>query len=83
MQHVKALEIEIAPVHHVEGTRLRDENIEHIDIVQLAIGDVDECRDGTAQIEQCVQFHRGLGRAKWRPGKYRQAQVDGSGVERT
>ena len=33
------------------------------------------------QIEQGVQFDGGLGRAKRCPGKYRQTQVDGAGVE--
>ena len=41
-----------------------------MDIVQLAVGDVDEARDVAAQIQQCVHLHRGLGRAEMRPWEH-------------
>ncbi len=37
MQDIQTLEIEICPIHHVEGTSFWNEQIENIDIVQLAI----------------------------------------------
>ena len=79
---VQAREVEEAPIHDVEGARLGQQLIEDVDLVHLAVADVDEGRDVAAQIEQRVQFDRRLGRAKWRPRKHRQAQIDGRRVER-
>lgn len=42
---------------------------------------MDKAGDAAAQVEQGLQFDGGLGRAKRRPGKYRQAQVDGGGIQ--
>ena len=50
--------------------------------MELAVADVDEGRNGSAQVEQRVQLDRRLGRAKRRPRKQRQAQIDGGGVQR-
>ena len=47
----------------------------------LAIGDVDEARDCTAQIQQGMQLDGGLGRTERCPRIDRQAQVDGGGIE--
>ena len=48
----------------------------------FAIRDVNEARDIAAQIEQGVQFDRCRARLVRRPGKQRQAQIDGGGVQR-
>ena len=53
-----------------------------MDVVQLAVRDVDEARDAAPQIEQRVHLHRRLGGAKVRPRKHRQAQVDGGRIQR-
>jgi hypothetical protein len=53
-----------------------------VNVVLLAVRDVDEARDVAAQIEQGVHLHRRLGGAKVRPWKQRQAQVDGGRVQR-
>ena len=50
--------------------------------MQLTVRDMDETRDIAAQIEQCMHLHGGLGGPEMRPGEYRQAQVDGRGVQR-
>ena len=81
MQSVQALEVEIAPVHHVKGARLGQQLVEHIDVVPLAVGDADEARNVAAQIDQCVQLDRRLGRTKRCPRKQRQAQIDRCGVQ--
>jgi hypothetical protein len=81
MQGMQALEVEIATVHDVERTGLRNQQIEHIDVVQLAIADVDEGRDGTTQVEQRVQLDGRLGGPKRCPGEQRQAQIDGRGIQ--
>ncbi len=82
MQAIQPLEIDVAAIHDVEGAGLRYQQVEDIDIVQLAVGDVDEARNAAAQIQQRVHLHRRLGRAEVRPREHRQAQVDGRGVQR-
>jgi hypothetical protein len=82
MQQVKPGEVEVATIHDVDGAGFWHQNVEHIDIAQLAVGDMDEARDVAAQVEQRVHLHRRLGGAKQCPWKQRQAQVDGGGVQR-
>ena len=56
--------------------------VHHVDLVGLAVGDVNEAGDIAPEVQQRVQFDGCLGRAKRCPGKHRQTQVDGAGVER-
>ena len=79
---VQPLEIEVAAIHDVEGAGLGQQLIEDVDVVHLAVADVDEGRDVAAQIQQRVQLDRRLGRAEGRPRKHRQAQIDGGRVQR-
>lgn len=81
MQQVGPFEVEITPIHHVESTRLQHQDVEHIDVVQFPIRDVDEGRNGPAQIEQRMQLDRGLRLPERRPRKQRQAQVDGRRIQ--
>src|SRR5215204_1105004 len=81
MQDVKAREVDIAAIHDVDGARFREQQIEDVNVLQLAVRDVDEARDVAAQIEQRVHLYRRLGGAKVRPWKQRQAQVDGGRVQ--
>ena len=74
-------EIQIAPVHHVEGSGLQHQIVHDIDFVSLAVGNVNEAGDVPSQIEQGMQLDSGLGRTKWCPRKYRQTQIDGAGIE--
>ena len=48
-----------------------------MNVVQLAIRDVDKTRNVAPQVEQRVHLHRRLGGAEVRPRKDRQAQSDG------
>src|SRR5271155_1282777 len=82
VEPVQALEVEEAPIHDVERAGLGQELIEDIDLVHLAVANKDKGRDIAAQIEQRVQFDRGLGRPKRRPRKYRQTQIDGRRIQR-
>ena len=47
----------------------------------LAIADANEGRNIAPQVQQRVQLDGRLGRAKRRPRKHRQAQIDGGGVQ--
>ena len=77
----QALEVDISPIHYVEGTGLRRELVQNLDIVKLAIADEDERGNVATQIEQGVHFDRRLGRSKRCPGKRRQAQIYGGRIE--
>ena len=52
MHSVQPHEVQIAPVHDVETARLDKKDVQHIDIVQLAIADVDKRGNRAAQIQQ-------------------------------
>ena len=82
IEGVEAIEVEIAAVHHVESTGFGDEQVENVDVVQPAFGDVDEAGDTATQVEQRMKLHRGFGLSKVRPREQRQAQTDHRGVER-
>lgn len=82
VQSIKAREIGEAAIHDVESTDFRHQLVEDVDFVKLAVADVNKARDIAAQIEQRMHFHGCFGRAKRRPGKHRQTQVDSRGIER-
>ena len=81
VHQVQALEVQVGTVHDVDGSRFRGEDVEHVDVVELAVGNVHEARDGSAQVQQCVQLHGRLGGSEVGPGKDGQTQVDGGGVQ--
>src|SRR5664280_155380 len=71
MQYIKAYEVDVAAIHDVDGARFGEQQIEGMNVVQLAVRDVNEARDVAAQIEQRVHLHRCLGGPKVRPWKQR------------
>ena len=81
MQGVESSEIQISPVHHIEGAGFGDQDVEYIDVVPFAVGNMDKTRDLTAQIQQRMHLDRALGRAKRRPREQRQTQIDGGRVQ--
>jgi hypothetical protein len=82
VEAIEAREIEEATIHNVESARLRQQLVKDIDLVHLAITDVNERGDVAAQIEQRMQLDGCLGPAEHGPRKHRQTQIDGGGVER-
>src|SRR3990172_12803467 len=56
-------------------------NNQGMDVVVASGGKIDERRNRRAQRQQRVQLDRRFGGAKVRPGKQRQAQTDGGGVQ--
>ena len=75
VQHIKAGKVDVATIHDVDGSGFRQEHIEGMNVVQLAIRDVDKTRNVAPQVEQRVHLHRRLGGAEVRPRKDRQAQA--------
>ena len=82
MNDVQPFEVQIAPIHQVERTGFEHQVVQHIDLVGLAVGDVNEAGNGAMQVQQRVQLDGRFGGAKWCPRMERQTQVDGAGVER-
>ena len=48
MQPMEAREIDVAAIHDVDGTRFREQQVQSVDVVQLAVRNVDEARDVAA-----------------------------------
>ena len=81
VQSIEPIEVDVASVHDVESAGLGQQQVQDVDVVQFAVADVEERRDIAAQVQQRVQLDGRLGRAKRRPGKHRQTQVDGAGIQ--
>ena len=82
MHLVQPSEVQVAPVHHVEGARFDGQDVQHIDLVHLAVADVNESGDGATQVQQRMHLHRRFGGAKRRPIEQAQTQIDSGGVQR-
>ncbi len=75
--------IEIASVHdNIERSGFRNELIENIDVMDLAVGDKGKCRNTSSQVEQGVEFDCRFRLAEVCPGEQGQAQVDSGGIKR-
>ncbi len=81
VQPIKSFEIDVSSVHDVESAGLGQQQIQNVDVVQFAIADVEKGRNVATQVQERVQFDGRLGRTKRSPRKYRQAQVDGAGIQ--
>lgn len=75
VQTMETLEVQVAMVHQVVGAGLGKQQIEDVDVVKLAVADMDEAGNIAAQIQQRMQLDGRLGGAERCPGKYRQAQI--------
>ena len=81
MDHKQSLEIQVPTIEQVIRARLDVQQIQGVDLVGLAVADVNECGDGATQVQQSVQFDSSLVRAKRCPRINRQAQVYRRGIE--
>lgn len=81
MDGEQPLEIEIAPIEQVVGAGLDDQIVQGVDLVRLAVADMNKCGYSAAQIEQGVEFDSRFVRSKRRPWINRQTQIDRRRVE--
>lgn len=81
MKMMKSLEIEKPSIHDVKRSRFWQQIVENIDLVHLAVADMDKRRNIASQIEQRVQLDGCLGFAKGCPREHRQTKIDSSRVE--
>jgi|SRR3990167_7925997 len=78
---IETLEVQVTAVHDVEGTDFQNQLVQHIDIVDLAVCDTDECWDRAAQVQKSMEFDGSLFLAEAGPGKKIEAQIDGGCIE--
>lgn len=82
LMHLKQTsKVDVASVHYIKRPRLQDQDVQHIDLVHLAVADVNEGGNRAPEVQQCVQLDGCLGFAKRRPLEQAQAQIDGGGVQ--
>ena len=81
MEGVEPAKINVAAIHHIDGSGLRHDQIERCGIAHFAVRNMDKAGDRTAQIEQRVHLHGRFGRTKIGPRKQRQAQIDRRAIE--
>ena len=81
MDHKQSIEIQVPTIEQVVRARLDMQQVQGVDLVSLAVADVNECGDGAAQVQKCVPFDSRLVRAKRCPRINRQAQVYRRGIE--
>src|SRR6266566_6354324 len=55
-QPEQPLEIDVAAIHDIEGSRFRHDLVEHVDVMHLAIGNANKRRNVAAQVQQRVQL---------------------------
>ena len=82
MQCIEAGEVQVCPIHDVECSRFWNKEIENIDVVPLAVGDVDKAWYGTSEIQQCMDLDSCLCIAERCPREHRKAKIDCCGVQR-
>jgi len=82
MKFVKATEVDITAIHHVDGARFEEKSVEDIDVVNSAGSNNDKGGNASAQIQERVEFDGGFVFPKFRPRKKGETKVDGGGVQR-
>ena len=82
VKSVQAAEVEICPVHDMESPGLRSDDVQNVDVMDLAVGDMDECGDVAPEVKQRMQPDGTFGPAETGPGEKGQAQVDGRRIQR-
>lgn len=80
-QGVESGEVQISPIHDVEGAGFPGNHVEGVDFVEFSVGDVNERRDAAAQIQKRMEFDRALRLPEVRPGKHGEAQIDRGRIE--
>jgi len=67
LKRMKALEIQVPPIHDIKRSGFDRKQIQSIDIVQLAVADIDEGGNRPTQIQQRVQLDGPLGPSELGP----------------
>ena len=74
-------EIEVAAINDVKCPGFEHDPVQGVDVVHLALGQGDKCRDGALQVDHGVQFDGRLAPLIAGPGEQRHAQVDDRSIQ--
>ena len=77
MEVIEPREVEVSPVHDLEGIARGWHLVHDFDIVGLALCNHDEYWDRTSEVEQGVELDGGLCFSEVGPREQREAQIDG------
>lgn len=67
---VQPRKVQIPPIHDIKCSSLQGQDIEGVNLVELAVGDVDERWNIAPKIQLGMQLDRPLGRAEVDPRKH-------------
>src|SRR5882757_4944830 len=81
MHDEQTLEVQITAIHDIEAAAFYGQKIQHADLIELGIADVDKGRNGAAQVQQRMQLDGGTLGINGGPIKETQAKLDGGGIE--
>src|SRR5260370_35460297 len=81
VETIETREIDVAAIHDDERTRLGQNDIEEIDLVEQRLGNGDKHWECAVNLEQGVELDAAFGPAELGPGKERETKIDGGGVE--
>ncbi len=76
----QASKVDVADVHYIKRVWLQDQNVQHIDLVHLAVANVNEGGIRAPEVQQGVRIDDCLGFVKRCRPDQAQAQNDGGGV---
>ena len=66
-EHKEAFEIDVGPIHDVEGAGLGADLVEDVDVVHFAVSNADTRGDVAPQVQQRVHHHGSLAPAELGP----------------
>ena len=81
VQVVQTLKIQVPTIHNVDASGQDRDHVQDLHIVGLAVGNMDKSGDSALQIHESVQLNSGFTGTEQGPGKQRQTQIDGRGIQ--
>ena len=81
IERVEPLEVQEISIDYLEGAGLDKQRVQHIDVEDFAVGDVDEGGDRSPQIEQRVHFMAALVEQNGAPRGTSTGTDHGAGIE--
>src|SRR5207244_5265357 len=72
---------DVSGIDDIERNDLRNELIKDIDVVGFAFCNADKRGNAAVQVEQGMHLDCGFGTAEPCPGKQRQTEIDGGGIQ--
>ena len=73
--------VQVTAIHDVKSTGFRNQMVEHIDVVQLSVADMNEGWNASSQVQEGMKLDGGLALAEVGPRKHRKTKIDSGGIE--